>query len=190
MKADISGLSDEEIVKRYGGDLSGSNVVALLRHDDGSFDIFKTHNRVVTTGLQYYAQKIGGVNPTNAFNTCVLGNPSSNDTIALGDNYSDLGSPITASKKTITSNYPQLNNQDSDNTGRGQYVYTWKFEWGSSDFNTEGANNVRSGVITLATATGSNPILNHWNFATAFPKLSTSALILWVNHSLSSVADA
>jgi len=190
MKADISGLSDEEIVQRYGGDLSKSNVVALLKHADGSFDIHKTLNRVVTAGLQYYAQRIGGETPTNTFNTCVLGNPATNDTIALTDTYANLGSPITASKKAITSNYPQLNNQDTDNTGRGEFVFTWKFEWGSADFNTEGANNVRSGVITLTTATGTNPILNHWNFGTPFQKLSTSALILWVNHSLSSVADA
>jgi len=187
MNPDVSDLTNEQIVKRFGGDLSRYNVIALLKHDDGSFDIHKAQNRVVTTGLQWYANKIGGSTQTNTFDTCVLGNPSSNDTIALGDNYSNLGSPITASKKTLSTGYPQQNNQDGDNTGKGQYVYTWKFEWGGADFN---ANGIRTGVITVSTATGTNPILNHWNFGTPFQKLSTSALILWVNHSLSSVADA
>lgn len=184
---DINGLSDEQIIEKY-ANYNGETVVALLKHDDNTFEIIKDDNLVVTTGVDYYAELIeNGKNatgsPTNDFTTAILGNPGSNDTIAAADDFSDFGAgAVTGTEKVATSS--AINNSDTDNTGKGAFVFTWKFEWAGSDFDTESANNVRTGIITVASASGTDPLLNHWNFSTPFEKLSTSALTLWVNHTL------
>lgn len=164
--------------------LSQYNVVGLLKNLDGSVKYVKGENLVVTTGTEYYAQLINQDTPTNTFNSAYLGNPAGNDSIAAADDFSDWGQGtlLVSTEKTVTST--GLNNLDTDNTGKGAFVYTWKIEWGAGDFNTESNNDVRTGIISVAGATGTNPILNHFNFASPFEKLSTSSLTLWVNHSI------
>lgn len=181
----INGRSNNDLVADCIG--INDNVIALLTHKDGTYEINTTHNLITTDGADYYAELIeNGKNatgsPTNAFSVCLLGNPGSDDTLAVGDDFSDFGQGalLLTTEKAITS--AAIDNQDSDNTGAGAFIFTWKFIWSGGDFDTESANNVRTGVITTPTPTGTDPILNHWNFATDFEKLSTSTLTLWVNH--------
>ncbi len=171
-----------------------SNVIAILKFPDGHIEPHFTHNIVVTTGDQYYAELVeNGKNatgpPTNDFDTMTLGNPVGNDTIAKSDNFSNLGSPIAGSIKLIDVlgapfDYPRLDDQDTANPGAGAFIFTWRTSYLTTDFDTDAANDVRSGVIVISTATGTDPILNHWNFTSPFAKPSTAALVVWVNHTL------
>lgn len=174
-------MIDEEIIAPY---LKTHNIVGLLKHIDGSRDVILGCNLVVTTGTNYYAQLINQDTPTNTFIDAYLGNPVGDDSIAAADDFSDWvqGTLLVSTEKAASST--GLNNLDTDNTGKGEFIYTWKFEWGASDFNTEGGNDVRTGIISITGAMGTDPILNHWNFSVPFEKLSTSSLTLWVNHNL------
>lgn len=161
-----------------------SNIIAVLKFPDGHIEPHFTHNLVVDTGEEYYIELIGQVTPTNDFDTMTLGNPVGNDIIATDDDFSDLGSPIAGSIKVIDATYPKNDDDDTANPGRGQFVHTWRTSYLTTDFDTDAANDVRSGVIVISTATGTDPILNHWNFTSPFAKPSTAALVVWVNHSL------
>jgi len=164
-----------------------SNIIAVLKYPDGHIEPHFSHNLVVTTGEEYYIELIGQITPTNAFDTMTLGNPAGNDTLAADDDFGDLGSPITGSKKVIDGGYPQNNDPDVANPGSGEFVHTWRKSYLTTDFNTDSAPDLRSGVIVIPSATGTDPILNHWNFISPFAKPSTAALVVWVNHNLQGV---
>jgi len=179
------GKTNDDLVKEYMN--IKDNVIALLTHADGTYDIHTTHNLITTDGSNYYAQLINGDTPTNTFNSCYLGN-NNTDTVGTGDSFVDFdagdfqnNSPKD-SEKLITST--GLNNLDADNTGKGPFIFTWKFIWEGVDFDTQGNDNVFSGVISVASATqtGDQDLLNHFVFAIPFEKLATSTLTLWINH--------
>ena len=147
---------------------------------------------MVTTGEQYYIQLIGQVSPTNTFDTMVLDNPSVNDTIAAGDDFSDFDTQgdgtlgeNSGAEKAIDATYPKNDDDDTSNPGRNEFVHTWRTSYLTTDFNTDAQANVRSGMITATNPTATDPILNHWNFVSNFAKPTTAALVVWVNHNLS-----
>lgn len=164
-----------------------SNIIAVLKYPGGQIVPHFTANLVVNTGEEYYVQLIGQVTPTNTFDTMFLGNPVGNDTILATDNFSNLGTGTLGggtTQKAIDATYPKNNDDDTANPGRGEFVHTWRTSYLTTDFNTDGQNNIRTGVIVISTATGTDPILNHWNFTSNFAKLVTASLVVWVNHSL------
>jgi len=166
------------------------NVVAKLIHPDGSSEYFYGKNLLVDTGELYYTKEIAQEgSPVPDFSTngrMVLNNPASADTPAAGDTYNEVNNPIDpASIKVIDATYPTRDDQDADNPGAGVNVFTWRTTWTGADFDTESANDITGGaIIDTASPVGGSPLLNHWNFAIAFGKLSTSTLIVWINHTL------
>lgn len=119
------------------------NIIAKIIHEDGSFEIFETHNIITTEGANHYAELINlGIGNaqviTNDFNTCFLGNASVDDILNEADNYSDLGDPLLLTQKKLSAASPALNNLDVDNTGKGPFILTWRFVWGGADFNSTG----------------------------------------------------
>ena len=90
-----------------------------------------------------------------------------------------------------SSGYPKANDTDSDNTGKGTDVITYKFEWTTAQINTASGNPITGGCIldTDATPADGVKILTHWNFATpaSFHKTSTDTLTLYVNHTMNGV---
>jgi len=164
------------------------NVVALETKSDGTRIYHYGKNLLVDTGELYYTKRMAQETPTPDFSTdgrMELNNPASADTPAAGDSYDEMLTPITASRKVIDATYPTRDDQDADNPGAGTNVFTWRTTWTGADFDTESANDITGGCIhEQASPSGSSPLLNHWNFAIAFGKLSTSTLIVWINHTL------
>ena len=164
------------------------NVVAKLTHADGSSEYFYGKNLLVDTGELYYTKRIAQESPSPDFSTdgrLELNNPASADTPAAGDTYDEILTPIVASRKVIDATYPTRDDQDSNNPGAGTNVFTWRVTYTGADFDTESANNVTGGGIhEQASPIGSSPLLNHFNFITPFEKLSTSTLVVWINHTL------
>ena len=149
---------------------------------------FYTFNQVTNDGDRFYAEQAVNAALTNDFlaatNRAELGNAASPDSIAKADTYSALGSPITASRKAITATYPLVSDPDGDNTGGGADIASWDYSWLTTDFDTESANNIQSGVIHIggAAPVGGTVLLTHYNFATAFEKTASDTLKVFHNH--------
>ncbi len=167
-----------------------SHIVALLQHKEYNEFIF-AKNLITNAGVLSYAQRVGGVAPTNNFytNTKVqLQSPASANGLDITDTYADFTSPVNDSIKAASAT-PALNNTDTlnDLTNDERLVtVTYKFEYGTADFSADG---ITGGCIYASDSTPSasapiTPILNHWNFASPFNKTSTDALILWMNHTV------
>lgn len=166
-----------------------NNVIALLTLKDGFQKPIFGRNLVTDTGELYYTKRIAQEATLSPdFSTdgrMILNNPASADTPAADDEYQDVNNPITDSNKVIDGTYPKRNDDDVDNPGAASNVFTWRTTYAGADFDTEGGNNITGGaILETATPIGTSPILNHWNFGTPFGKLSTSSLVVWVNHTL------
>ena len=180
-----------------------NNICVVLKKTDGTKHWFYGSNIVTNDGDIYYAKRACGETPATDENfgavasgagaTCILNNPSSADTLAKTDAYQHVLSPIVTSgaQKDASSNYPKTNDGDSDNTGAGTDVVTYKFEWTTSQIDTSSGNAITGGCIidknsTLGTG---KKILTHWNFASpaSFHKTSTDTLTLYVNHTMNGV---
>ncbi len=165
------------------------NVIVLETRSDGTKKYHYGKNLLVDTGELYYTKEIAQeATPSPDFTAdgrLELNNPASADTLVATDTYAQLLTPITASRKVIDATYPKRNDDDVDNPGRAANVFTWRVTYTGADFDTESANNVTGGAIhDQASPVGGTALLNHFNFTTSFEKLSTSSLVVWINHTL------
>ena len=153
------------------------NVFAIIKDKFGKIkQIIKAENIVTDAGDIYYAQQGANETPTNAFIDCVLGTGSI--AAAKGDDYSDM-TVIAGSPKAPTATYPKANDTDTDNTGKAVDSVTWMYEWTGADFNNAA---IREGMISITSATGTDPLLTRWVWGAAFEKTATDTLTLFVNH--------
>jgi hypothetical protein len=134
------------------------------------------HNLVSTAGELHYAQLIAQATPTNAFGVTELASavPA---TPAAGDDRADY-TIIATSEKAHSAGYPKINDSDTDNSGKGADVYTFKNEWTAGDGNWA---DIDGGIITNASPGASEAILTGFTISN-FAKDSSTALTLWVNH--------
>lgn len=162
------------------------NIIAILKNEKtGERRVIETHNIVTDTGDVYYAERGAAETPTNTFNSMYLGDVSSSAP-AKGNDFSDLneiGSPGDT-EKLVKATYPQTDDGDTDNTGAATDAVTWTFEYAAGDGNW---SSITDGMITVASATGSNPILTHFEFAGSFNKDSSTTLKVIVNHTANGV---
>ena len=180
-----------------------NNICVVLKKNDGSKHWFYGSNIVTNDGDIYYAKRACGETPSTDENfgavasgagaTCILQNPSSANSLAKADDYGEVTNPIVTSgaQKDCTSAYPKTNDGDSDNTGAGTDVVTYKFSWTTSQIDTSSGNAITGGCIVdkAATLSGNPKILTPWNFASpaSFHKTSTDTLTLYVNHTMNGV---
>tara|TARA_R110002020_G_scaffold51224_3_gene145107 strand:+ start:1952 stop:2551 length:600 start_codon:yes stop_codon:yes gene_type:complete len=180
-----------------------NNICVVLKKDNGSKHWFYGSNIVTNDGDIYYAKRSCGETPATNENfgaiasgagaTCILQNPSSADSLAKADAYGQVSNPIVTSgaQKDCTSAYPKTNDGDSDNTGAGTDVVTYKFAWTTSQIDTSSGNAITGGCIVdkAATLGSAIKILTHWNFSSpaSFHKTSTDTLTLYVNHTMNGV---
>jgi len=89
---------------------------------------------------------------------------------------------------------------DSDNSGKGVDIVTYKFTWTTGQINTGSGNAITGGcIVQTSDVTSSNgsiqsipsgtKLLTRWNFASpaSFHKTSTDTLTLYVNHTMTGV---
>ena len=185
-------------------DIDPKNNICVVKTDtQGNKEWYYGANIVTNDGDIYYAKKACAETPSSNENfaavasgagaTCILQNPSSANSLAKTDTYNNVTNPIvsTGAQKDCTSAYPKTNDGDSDNTGAGVDVVTYKFSWTTSQIDTSSGNAITGGCIVDKAATlGANPkILTHWNFSSpaSFHKTSTDTLTLYVNHTMNGV---
>ena len=106
-------------------------------------------------------------------------------TPAKGDTYTSVTTPITASRKVKDSGYPKTNDSDSDNTGAGTDIVTWRTSWTTSDFN---ATAIIGGCFHVGGASpgSSDKLLTHYSI-TSFNKTASDTLKIFVNHTFNGV---
>jgi hypothetical protein len=115
-----------------------------------------------------------------------LQNPGIQDTPAKGDTYTNVTTPITASRKVFvaTPDYPLTNDADGDNTGAGVDVATYLTSYTTSDFS---ANGINGGCIhDNASPIGATKLLTHFTI-TSFNKTASDTLKMFVNHTMNGV---
>lgn len=156
------------------------NVVAVLEHASGEKEWFKARNIVTTQGDRFYAATIVGTTLFVNFKTSGfmrLGTsavtPTKSDT--------DVGSIIAGGSVALDANYPTILDPDTDNTGSGTTIVTWRFSFGTAAAN---ANSIAEGAITNTGGPTAGTALTRFLFASTFNKTSSDTLKIFVNHQM------
>lgn len=162
---------------------AAENVVFVLTNvKTGKKRVFKAKNLVTDAGDLHYAQEIVGETLTNAFDTLELGTAHAGAP-AKGDNRSVVTAFVANSQKGFDTGYPKRNDDDTDNTGAGVDVVTYRVSYGTGEANSAGITEV---IITNATPGASEPIQTHAD-VTAFEKTSSDTLKVFINHTINGV---
>src|SRR6266508_907109 len=167
--------------------VDNANVEAVLTKPEGSYfvkDWFFGSNIVTLDGAIYYAKKSAGETPaTNEnFGAGRFELRDAADTPADTDTYTNVLTPITASRQVFTSGYPKTNDTgDADNTGDGVNVVSYATLWTTTSFS---ANTIQGGMIhDNASPVGATKLLTHFSI-TSFAKTTSDTLKIFCNHAL------
>ena len=146
-----------------------------------------THNIVTNDGDLYYAQKSVAGTPTSDFGGSDgrMELRTGSATPAKAHVYSDVTTPVTASRKVKDNTYPKTADDDSDNTGAGADIVTWRTSWTTSDFNATAIIGGCFHVGGASPASGSK-LLTHFSI-TSFNKTASDTLKIFVNHTFNGV---
>lgn len=154
-------------------------VTAVLEDmNTGEKIIIKGKNIVTNGGDKYYAQMSAGEAPTDDFASggCKLGT----GVTAATKNDTDIETDIGSSYKTAFSGYPKTNDTESGDGGVDKVTH--KFLWGIAEAN---ANNISEcAIVDADTATNA---LQRLLFSTAFDKVSSQTLIVYITHEFNGV---
>ncbi len=77
-------------------------------------------------GVLHFSQKIAGDVPSNRFDAIELG--TGNTAVSRVDTRAAMPNRITDTLVQVASGYPLLNDQDTDNPGRGPGVFSYRFD--------------------------------------------------------------
>lgn len=159
--------------------------------------VVQSHNRVVDDGTLYYAQRGANETPTYTFNAGKLALASSYLVTEASGTTQTLGRLTfgsgTSGIRNFDSTYPKTNDSDTDNTGAGVRVVTYRRTYATSEanFTIKALGICRNGATTNPAAAASlRKILNYLTFATAeqITKTSSQTLKVFVNHTFSGPA--
>ena len=176
-KLKIKNLMGKEIVL-VNGDKAICNVVAILKRGNKTKYI-PGANIVTNDGDLYYAQRGAGETPTNTYVGFRLG--TDNTTPTKTD--TDVTTFLSGSGKNTDATYPKTNDGDSDNTGAGTDVVSWRVSYTTAEANGTGIEELAivDNITTPTTA------LTHALFAASFDKTSSDTLKVFVNHTINGV---
>lgn len=171
--------------------ITGRVVVVLTNTVTGEKKVQVTNNIVTNAGDLYYAER--GVNtavPTNftdgggTFDGIMELYSGSSAAPDKANDRSDLATLAPSSGKAMDSTYPKLDDDDSDNTGAGAGVITYRVSYSTGEAN---ATDIADVVITNPGPTSGEPLLMHAEFSGTFTKTSSDTLKVFVNHTMTGV---
>jgi hypothetical protein len=173
---------------KYANKDPNNNVQAVLVKQEGSYlvkDWIFGANIVTTDGAIYYAKMGADETPSanEMFKTGRMELRTGTATPADTDTYSAVTTPVTTSRKVIDTGYPKTNDTtDTDNTGDGVNVVSWRVSWTTGDFN---ATAIKGGCVhDNASPVAGSKLLTHWTFGAQFDKTASDTLKVFVNHSI------
>ncbi len=153
-------------------------LLVLTNHKTGEVRKIWGRNIVTNAGDVWYAQSACGESPTNAFANLYLAGGGPVD-VAKDDDYSDY-SYITG-EKAVTEGYPKTDDADADNTGAGVDIVTWLFEYIAAD---GPYTDITHSFISVASASGTDPILNSYKWASSWSKDASTSAKIFANHEM------
>lgn len=179
----------QESNKPVGNQINPDLNICIVREnqDTGDKTWLYAKNIVTNDGDLYYAQKSVGGTPTSDFGGSDgrMELRTGSATPAKAHVYSDVTTPVTASRKIKDSTYPKTADDDSDNTGAGADIVTWRTSWTTSDFNATAIIGGCFHVGGASPASGSK-LLTHFSI-TSFNKTASDTLKIFVNHTFNGV---
>ena len=175
--------------KPVGNQINPDLNICIVREnqDTGDKTWLYAKNIVTNDGDLYYAQKSVGGTPTSDFGGSDgrMELRTGSATPAKAHVYSDVTTPVTASRKVKDNTYPKTADDDSDNTGAGADIVTWRTSWTTSDFN---ATAIIGGCFHAGGASPASgaKLLTHFSI-TSFNKTASDTLKIFVNHTFNGV---
>jgi hypothetical protein len=140
-------------------------------------------NIVTTAGDVYYAQMAAGEAPTNDFDGAASGLRLGDDNTAPTKADTDVTNFLAGSAHALDATYEKTNDGDSDNTGAGANVVTWRYSYTTGEGNV---NGIEEGAI-VDDRTTPTVALTHFLFAAPFNKTATDTLKVFINHEFTGV---
>jgi len=155
-------------------------------------DTLETRNIVNDQGDLFYAYRATDAQPTTALFT--------NGSVKTFDGIMELyksvsaapskgavrsgltaGVLITGSAKVMDTGYPKRNDTDTDNTGKGTDVVTYKVSYLTSEANDSTIDDV---IITNPSPSTGDNLLMWADGLGSFTKTSSDTLVVYVNHTM------
>ena len=154
--------------------------LAILRHNEfGDIHrVIPAINIVTNDGDLYYAQSAVAETPTDDFDAAAAGLRLGTASTAPVKTNTDVTTEDSNGRLAIDATYPKTNDGDSDNTGAGTDIVTWRFSYSTSEGNITG---IAEGAI-VDNRTTPTAALTHFLFAASFNKTSSDTLKVFVNH--------
>jgi hypothetical protein len=172
-----------------------TNVVLLLKDaKTGRVErVVEAHNLVTNDGAQYYAERGAAQTPLYTFNLGRFALASSfKFTEAATRTLNDLVFSTLSGIKTFDSGYPKTNDTDTDNTGAGVRVVTYRRTYATTqaNFTIKALAVCRAGFTTNPASSASlRKILNYLTLSVAeqITKTSSQTLKAFINHTFAGV---
>lgn len=153
------------------------NCLAVLENlNTGKKKYIWGSNIITLKGNRWYATRA----MAEASNFAVIALRLGINSTAVSNTDSDVGTSFTSCGLSIDTGYPLTSDADTDNTGRGSTVNTWRVTYATTDVS-------QIGIIELVLAdskTAPTNILNRAKFAAAFDKTAADTLKVFVNHTM------
>ena len=161
------------------------NILAIVSGPQGRV-LHAAHNIVTDAGDIYYAEQMVDGTPTNAFNSLYLSSVTWT-VLNKTSTSTNIASMIAGTEKSVDGTYPQVSDGDTDNTGAGGDVATWRFSYAKGDFND---TDIEGGAISTASVpawgSGGTVVLSAFNL-TSFAKTANDTLKMFINHTANGV---
>jgi hypothetical protein len=159
-------------------------VLAVLRNPELGLELRVPGLNIVTNdGDQYYAQMACAETPTDDFDGASSGLRLGSDNTSPTKSDTDVTTFLSGTGHALDAGYEETNDPDSDNTGAGVDVVTWRYSYATGEGN---ANGIQEGAI-VDDRTTPTAALTHFLFAASFNKTSSDTLKVFVNHEMSGV---
>jgi hypothetical protein len=177
-KSVLDGLMADERIQIVG------RVIAVLENKKtGNKKIIHGVNIVTNDGDTYYAQSACGETPDDDFDAAAGGLRLGSDNTTPTKTDTDVTTFLAGSGHALDATYEQTDDQDSDNTGAGVDIVTWRYSYLTSEGNVSG---IIEGAI-VDNRTTPTAALTHFLFAASFNKTSSDTLKVFVNHTFNGV---
>lgn len=156
-------------------------VLAVLRCELlGAELIMPGINIVTNDGDIYYAQMAAGETPDDDMDAAASGLRLGSDATLPTKTDTDVTVFIAGTAHALDAIYEQTDDPDSDNTGAGPNIITWRYSYTTAEGN---AGTIEEGAI-VDNRTTPTAALTHFRFAAAFGKSASDTLKVFVNHTV------
>lgn len=164
-----------------------NNILAVLRSPSGAL-LHLGHNIVTNDGDLFYAYRSVDAQPTDGLFTDgaaktfdgIMELGTAGATPGKTSNRSNVTTKVASSQQAIDGTYPTINDGDTDNTGAGVDIATYRVSYATGAANDTGIDR----VIITNPSPGASEVLLMYGTLTSFNKTSSDTLKMFVNHEM------